>query len=748
MRMKKMRKQMIARCMVLVMCLISVFQADAAVQAEETVGNGYNLQNPVIAAEDGKITWDCIYFGNYWQSEYVPQSENQAEQDEGDVECTDTDGTRYFRREDGSCYKYEPIKWRVLSVNEDGTDAFLMADKCLDARPYHTTYSEEVTWETCSLRTWLNGTFSDTAFTQGEQEAIVETEIDNIRNPYYEGDLDVSAENGASTRDNIYLLSLDEITERSYGFVHNYNPSENKFSATETRAADGTDFAKSCENGIISEAYLLRTLGAIKGYVLSTDNISEGAISVTGLFGTQVHDKGHGIRPVLHLDLTKTNSWSYAGQVKQDKTEIAPDATPAVPTPTPTAQPGVTMAPGQVYPKNPVVNAGDLTKNTWDCIYFGKYYNTKFTPSVLSPAGNHDSMQDDKDGNPYLVRHEEGYFGYEPIKWRVLSINEDGTDAFLMADQVLDIQSYHDDSEVQITWAESDIRKWLGEDFLVTAFTEEEQEMIRDSQVKTADNKWSGEPGGNDTTDKVYLLSIEEALEPAYGFSSDENEGDTRRITATDYAVAEQHLLNPYSYVDTYWLRSSGSKEGCPAMVGHWGDGSIPTDLSVLTNKSTTKLGVRPVMHVNLSNTSMWSYAGQVTPKGVVVAATTSTAGQPTKKPPVVTPTPTKKPQATAKPTVKKPGKPVIKKLKNKKGKKVIVTLKKKVSGATGYQVAYATKSSMKGQKQKSFKGTKVTVKKLKKRKKYYFRVRAYTKKSGKTVYGSWGNKKNIKIKK
>lgn len=120
--------------------------------------------------------------------------------------------------------------------------------------------------------------------------------------------------------------------------------------------------------------------------------------------------------------------------------------------------------------------------------------------------------------------------------------------------------------------------------------------------------------------------------------------------------------------------------------------------------------------------------------------------------------TPTNKPTSTVKPTaptkkpnqvkVKKPGKPAIKSIKNKKGKKVVVTLKKKVSGATGYQLAYAAKSTMKGKKIKSFKGTVVTVKGLKKKKTYYFCVRAYTKKSGKTVYGNWGKKKKIKIKK
>lgn len=110
--------------------------------------------------------------------------------------------------------------------------------------------------------------------------------------------------------------------------------------------------------------------------------------------------------------------------------------------------------------------------------------------------------------------------------------------------------------------------------------------------------------------------------------------------------------------------------------------------------------------------------------------------------------TPSPQPQKTVKPDITKPAGPNIKKLKNKSGKKVTVTLSKKVSGATGYQVAYAVKSSMKGQKIKSFRGISVTVKGLKKKKIYYFRVRVYVKKNGKRIYGRWGKKKKIKIKK
>lgn len=661
--------------------------------------------NPVIAAEDGKITWDCVWFGNYWQQEYKPQA-GEPEQGEGDREYEDEDGTKYIARENGQCYKYEPVKWRVLSVSSDGRNAFLLADQCLEARPYHTEYSEGVTWETCALREWLNETFMQTAFTGSEQEAIVKMETGNISLP-----------------------SLDDMLSRKYGFADSYDDSDannKRYTETETRIANSSDFARSCEDGEMSVCYLLRTLAETEGYVLATN---DGAIPVTSLFGTKVDDKGRGIRPVLYLDLSKTDVWSYAGQVKQDRTEIAPDATPIVPFPTPTAQPNVTMAPGQVYPKNPVVNKDDLNKNTWDCIYFGRYQNTKFTPSVLSEAEQHDTMQIDENGE-YLVRHEEGYFRYEPIKWRVLSIN--GTDAFVMADQVIDAAQYYSPGEddEEITWETSDLRMWLNDSFIKSAFTESEINIIKETVVKTADNRWSGETGGNDTYDRIYLPSIEEMLEPSYGFSSDEREWDTRRISVTDYAKAEEQLDWVVSDSGTYWLRSAGPKKGYPAAVGAWGDGVIQTELSEISNKSSKKLGVRPVMHVDLSDTSLWTYAGQVTPQGVVV------------------PQDEEQKQPTPSPGVKKPGKPAIKKLKNSKGKKVTVILSKKVSGATGYQAAYAVKSSMKGQKTKLFKGTSVTVKGLKKKKTYYFRVRAYTKKNGKTVYGNWSSKKSIKIKK
>lgn len=736
------------------MCLSLLFtsgQPDAARAAETDPEEvAVTLSSPVIDAEKGQVTWDCIYFGNYWQKKYIPQPGNAPEEGEEDVVHTDDDGTKYIVRADKSCYKYEPIKWRVLSVSQDGTDAFLMADKTLDGKAFHDHYSEtftknSVTWENSDVRTWLNGAFMTTAFSEEEQKAIKTTQIENLSySSYYDGDAETSAKDGMPTEDRIYLPSLDDMVNKKYGFINNFNPTgdvtEHGFSETEVRKAEATDFAKSGEDGYKTGGYLLRTLSLFDGYVFGTDG---GEISVTQLFGTTVDDPGHGVRPVLHLDLAKTDLWKYAGKVKQDQTEIAPDATPAVPTERPTAQPDVTMTPGQTYPKNPMVHETDLKKNTWDCIYFGNYYRTKITPSVLALSADDDTMQTDEKGNKYIVRREQGYYQYEPIKWRVLSINEDGTDAFVMADEVVDLTKYYHDDSVEITWEKSDARAWLNDAFMKTAFTEAESNAIKESTVMTADNQWSNEPGGNDTKDKIYLPSIEEMLETSYGFSSVSDEEDTRRVATTDFASVGGMTKDPLSGWMVYWLRSPGMKKGYPAQVGDLMGGEINKEIDVLMNTSKANLGIRPVMHVDLSNTTLWKYAGQVTPEGVVVPKEEDASASPSPDP-TVKPDPTKKPQST----VKKPGKPAIKKLKNVKGKKVTVTLSKKVSGATGYQVAYAAKSSMKGQKIKSFKGTKVTVKSLKKKKTYYFRVRAYTKKNGKTVHGSWGSKKKIKIKK
>ncbi len=140
------------------------------------------------------------------------------------------------------------------------------------------------------------------------------------------------------------------------------------------------------------------------------------------------------------------------------------------------------------------------------------------------------------------------------------------------------------------------------------------------------------------------------------------------------------------------------------------------------------------------------SGCGTVNPNYVVPTPTPTPNPEPT---PTPTPTqPTTTPTTAAKP-VAKPKSASIKKVKA--AKKAISVEWKKVSGVNGYEIQVATDKKFKKNKKtttvKKQKTTKVTVKKLKAKKKYYVRMRTYKTINGKKVYSSWSKVKTVKTK-
>lgn len=250
------------------------------------------VKNP--RSSEDVITWDCVYFGNYWQN--------------------DTNNDGFANTDDAKL----PIKWRVLAVN--GTDAFLVADQNLDCQEYNTSITS-VTWETCTLRSWLNGygsskntcgtdysgsgsSFISNAFSSDEQSAIIQTNLENADNPEY------GTEGGENTSDKVFLLSYDDVVNNTYGFSADY------IYYDEARYAKNTVFAKD-ERG--ADTYYG---GSYDGngwwYLRSPGYRSHSAMYVTSLghvyrLGESVGGK-FAVRPALHLNLS-SDSWSYAGVV-------------------------------------------------------------------------------------------------------------------------------------------------------------------------------------------------------------------------------------------------------------------------------------------------------------------------------------------------------------------------------------------------------------------------------------------------
>ncbi len=237
--------------------------------------------------------------------------------------------------------------------------------------------------------------------------------------------------------------------------------------------------------------------------------------------------------------------------------------------------------------KNPRVNKNGTI---WDCIYFGNFYQSSDTTK-------------------------------EKIKWRVLSVN--GNDAFLLSDQILDNRAMHEPHE-EITWENCEMRAWLNTIFLNEAFSADEQNAIKLSYVINND---IGKKAGNNTYDKIYLLSAAEASNKKYGFDPDLGKDSYTRIAkATYYAtlsdgLCETPLWNelpcrPEKAGEDYiwWLRTSSQDKIGEIDLDGFVDVFVNGESDEFGNGSCTYEGVRPVLHINLSS-EVWSKAGTVKAK-------------------------------------------------------------------------------------------------------------------------------------
>ena len=245
-------------------------------------------------------------------------------------------------------------------------------------------------------------------------------------------------------------------------------------------------------------------------------------------------------------------------------------------------------------------------KVTWDCIWFGSYPQTKIVSSskendlysTLETANGWDKNNDIIIGKEKYHRAKKSYFKYEPIKWRVIKC-ENG-EALLLSDIVLDKQKYNKRLK-KVTWEKSTLRKWLNKKFMNRAFSSSEQEAIHTTKVINEDNYYYKTDGGNDTLDKIYLLSLSETdEEKEYGFT--DSYGMT--IKYSNYAD-----LDDYQY---WWLRTPGEKIISAAAVDMSGKAYLGG------GESDMELGIRPVLHLNLLATDDYSYAGKITSDGTV----------------------------------------------------------------------------------------------------------------------------------
>ena len=314
-----------------------------------------------------------------------------------------------------------------------------------------------------------------------------------------------------------------------------------------------------------------------------------------------------------------------------------------------------------------VTSMNNTWKTTWDCVWFGSYPQSEITSEdgdIYDKLKNVTGWDENNDivigkakyrrlkateATNYATRTGEThpsyynwktdyntyhYFKYEPIKWRVLNRNDNNV--FLVADISLDDQPYNVDY-TNVTWENSSIRSWLNgygnsenqpkrdysqKNFINSAFSSEQISAIESTRVTNNNNINYKTNGGNDTLDKVFLLSEADVYNTdeaqKYGFDKEVENAPKKRSYCSTYAYAMGTTRYNNSYYLRYkedvnwWLRSPGRYAYKAAYVND--EGMVYRSGNDVNDKYS---GVRPALYLNLSS-DMYSYAGTVCSDGTV----------------------------------------------------------------------------------------------------------------------------------
>lgn len=132
----------------------------------------------------------------------------------------------------------------------------------------------------------------------------------------------------------------------------------------------------------------------------------------------------------------------------------------------------------------------------------------------------------------------------DPVEWIVL--DRDGSKLMLITKYAVDALPYmrysFEKEHTPVTWRTCLLRQWLNDTFLETAFDPGEVRMLKRTRLKKTD-------GSYDTTDRVFLLSVQEAK--TY-FPTDED----RKCTATKYAIGFGAYRSSVEHTCLWWLRT------------------------------------------------------------------------------------------------------------------------------------------------------------------------------------------------
>lgn len=178
----------------------------------------------------------------------------------------------------------EDIEWSVLAKEDNSV--LLISKYALDCKEYN-SITTSVTWETCSLRKWLDGTFMDSAFDGAEKSIVKKTKVLAEKNPNH------STDPGNATTDKVFLLSINE-ANKYFG-----SDEDRKCAPTKYAKANGAYTESSyTKNGVPTCCWWLRSPGDDQG--LAAYVYCDGPVNYYGYY---VRNDNICVRPALWINL-------------------------------------------------------------------------------------------------------------------------------------------------------------------------------------------------------------------------------------------------------------------------------------------------------------------------------------------------------------------------------------------------------------------------------------------------------------
>ncbi len=234
---------------------------------------------------------------NYSNQKKIMMPKENKEEDlpgeEANVKIGDYTTFGSYEQDNNVTNGKEPIEWQVLDV-QDGK-ALLISRYALDRQFYYTSSKDDITWETSSMRNWLNDTFFKEAFSLEEQRMILKVDVST------DGDSKYSAAMSHSVQDQVLLLNAAE--------------AKKYFKSDEARQCKPTAFAEhqgaSTNDGRCM--WWLRSLGSV--FEEAVHVRFDGFIYTGNYFGYGVYYGNVAVRPAIWVPIDSVHReilWEYS----------------------------------------------------------------------------------------------------------------------------------------------------------------------------------------------------------------------------------------------------------------------------------------------------------------------------------------------------------------------------------------------------------------------------------------------------